>query len=444
MLKKGMCFLLIVGMLIGCQSSPQEEVNNHEETTTVSYQLHVDQTYIKNEQNEIVQLKGLSTHGLSWYPQYVNKETFENLKKDFQINTIRLAMYTQEDNGYCVGDENNREELKKLIDQGVQYTKELGMYVIIDWHILSDGNPLTHKEEAKAFFNEMSQKYNQKDHVLYEICNEPNHTSWQDIENYAKEVIPIIRKNDQNALIIVGTPTWSQDVDSIKPLDDDNTLYALHFYADTHKDQLREKLKTALKNHIPIFVSEFGMCDASGNGDINSEETRTWLELLDKNHISYIAWNISHKDETSAIFQSDCTKTKDFLESDYSDSGNWLRQYFSGQKQINQEKTTDSTQVLVNTKRTNQWMENQNHMEQWEVSLKNNNEVKDYWTIKVTFDHSFEVSQYWNFDYQIDNQTLIIKPKDYNQHIGENETLKDLGMILKSDQELKVIKTSFE
>lgn len=121
MLKKGMYFLLIVGMLIGCQSSSQEEVNNHEETTTVSYQLHVDQTYIKNEQNEIVQLKGLSTHGLSWYPQYVNKETFENLKKDFQINTIRLAMYTQEDNGYCIGDENNREKLKKLIDQGVQY-----------------------------------------------------------------------------------------------------------------------------------------------------------------------------------------------------------------------------------------------------------------------------------------------------------------------------------
>ena len=35
----------------------------------------------------------------------------------------------------------------------------LDLYVIIDWHILSDNNPNIHKEEAKAFFTEMAIEY---------------------------------------------------------------------------------------------------------------------------------------------------------------------------------------------------------------------------------------------------------------------------------------------
>lgn len=32
------------------------------------------------------------------------------------------------------------------------------MYCIIDWHILSDGNPLIHKEQAKVFFEKNESK----------------------------------------------------------------------------------------------------------------------------------------------------------------------------------------------------------------------------------------------------------------------------------------------
>lgn len=40
-----------------------------------------------------------------------------------------LAMYTEEYNGYCSG--GNQAELRKLINNGVKYATELGMYVII-------------------------------------------------------------------------------------------------------------------------------------------------------------------------------------------------------------------------------------------------------------------------------------------------------------------------
>ena len=69
------------------------------------------------------------------------------------------------------------------------------MYVIVDWHILSDNNPQINKEESKRFFNEISSKLSGYNNVIYEICNEPNGgTTWADIKSYALEIIPIIRQ----------------------------------------------------------------------------------------------------------------------------------------------------------------------------------------------------------------------------------------------------------
>ena len=176
-------------------------------------QLKVKGTKIVNAKGKAFVIKGVSTHGLSWFPQYVNKKAFKTLKKK-GVNTIRLAMYTAEYNGYCTGDAANKKKLKNLIDTGVKAASELGMYVIIDWHILSDGDPLTYKNESKKFFKEIAKKYASKKNVLYEICNEPNGAGdWSKIKKYAKAVIKTIRSVNKKAIIIIGTPTWSQDVD---------------------------------------------------------------------------------------------------------------------------------------------------------------------------------------------------------------------------------------
>ena len=88
------------------------------------------------------------------------------------------------------------------------------MYVIIDWHILSDGNPQQNQKEALKFFKKMAKKYKNNTNVIYEICNEPNGgTSWSTIKKYAEKIIKGIRTYDKKAVILVGTPNWSQDVD---------------------------------------------------------------------------------------------------------------------------------------------------------------------------------------------------------------------------------------
>lgn len=289
--------------------------------------LHVKGTKLVDKKGHEVQLRGVSTHGLSWYPQYVNDKCFAQLHDKWGANVVRLAMYTEEYNGYCSGDAKNRSDLKKLIKKGVRLAKKHKMYVIVDWHILSDGNPNSHKKEAKAFFREMSREFKGYNNVIYEICNEPNNgTSWKEIKSYAKSVISTIRENDKKAVIVVGTPTWSQDVDqaAADPIKGENLMYALHFYAATHKADLRNKMTAAINKGLPVFVTEYGICDASGNGAIDKREADRWIQTMDEYGVSYIAWNLSNKQESSSIIKSSCPKVSGFKKSELSDEGRWL------------------------------------------------------------------------------------------------------------------------
>lgn len=287
--------------------------------------LSVKGTDLVDKNGKPFQLKGVSTHGLSWFPAYVNKEAFQDLA-GYGVNAIRLAMYTDDASGYCNG--GDQAQLKGLIETGVNACEELGMYAIIDWHILSDNDPMIHMEEAKTFFAETSKKYSGYDNVFYEICNEPNGgTNWETVKKYAETIIPIIREQDKDAIIIVGTPNWCQDVDvaSANPIQgESNIMYAVHFYASTHKQDIRDKVETARKNGIAIIVSECSICDASGNGTIDYEEAEKWAELIEKDNLSFFAWNLSNKDEQSALLKSSVSKTSGFTQDDFSETGTWF------------------------------------------------------------------------------------------------------------------------
>lgn len=296
--------------------------------------LHVENGKLTDENGNTVQLYGMSTHGIAWFPQYINYDSLRTLRDDWNTNCIRLAMYTAEYGGYCAG--GDKEQLKQLVKDGVSYATELGMYVIVDWHILSDCDPNQNKDEAIAFFREMAEVFADNDNVLYEICNEPNGgTSWDSIKSYAEEVIPVIRAQKPDAVILVGTPTWSQEIDkaAASPLDDSNVMYTLHFYAGTHKDDLRNRLETCVQNGLPVFVSEFGRCDASGNGANDFVSTTKWLELLNKYQISFCCWNLANKDESSSVFKASSTALSDWTDDDFNESGRWIRDYFRGMPQ---------------------------------------------------------------------------------------------------------------
>lgn len=300
--------------------------------------LQVKGTKLVNASGKEVQLRGVSTHGLSWFPEYVNQSAFTFMKKNWKVNVVRLAMYTAEYNGYCTGDAVNQKRLEKCIDDGVKYATNAGMYVIIDWHILSDGNPQQNQKQALKFFKKMAKKYKNDTNVIYEICNEPNGgTSWNTIKKYAEKIIKGIRTYDKNAVILVGTPNWSQDVDqaALSPVSkkyQKNVMYTLHFYAATHKEWLRDKAQNALNQGLPLFVSEFSICDASGNGGLDKTEAKKWLNFLDQNKISYVAWSLSNKAESSAFIKPNCSKTKGWSSKNLTAAGKWIVNWYKKAK----------------------------------------------------------------------------------------------------------------
>lgn len=296
--------------------------------------LNVKGTKLVDQYGKEIQIQGVSTHGINWDvgKPYVNYQSFQNLRDEWGVNCIRIAMYTQEYNGYCVTDEREKKDLLETIDSAVKYTKKLGMYIIIDWHVLSDQNPLKYKKEAKEFFRLMSKKYGKYKNVIFEICNEPNGaTTWNDIKVYAKSVIKIIRKNAKKSIIIVGTPTWSQDVDvaSMSPIKNSkNIMYAIHFYAATHQDYYMNKVKKAISNKLPVICTEFSGCEANGNGNINKSSLYKWLNYLKSNGIGYCCWSLSNKNESASLLKSNCLKKYGYKKADLSKMGKLLVEFY--------------------------------------------------------------------------------------------------------------------
>ena len=285
--------------------------------------LSVKGTDIVDYKGNLFQLRGVSTHSIYEYSEYINIDTFKELRDKWKINVIRIAMYSNPNDGYS-------SSLHEKVKEAVNYASELGLYVIIDWHILYDNNPNIYKEQAISFFKEMATEFKDNNNVIYEICNEPNgaDVTWiKDVKPYAEEVIGKIRNIDKDSIIIVGTPTWSQDVDIVADNKIDNysdIMYALHFYADTHKEQLRAKLTSAIEKNLPVFVSEFGISSADGNGNINKDEGDIWINLLNDYNISWVCWNLSNKNEASALLKNTCKKLYNFETEDLSQEGVWL------------------------------------------------------------------------------------------------------------------------
>lgn len=300
-------------------------------TTPVSQhgQLSVKNGQLVDKNGKGYQLRGMSTHGLTWFPEFVNESAFKTLRDDWNTNVVRLAMYVDEwGNGQCYM--GNKSGSLEMLEKGVDICIKLDMYVIIDWHVLNPGDPSKYTNEAKSFFETVSKRYAKYPNVIYEICNEPNGgASWSgNIKSYAEKIIPVIRKNAPNSVIIVGTPTWSQEID--KPLSDPlsykNVMYAFHFYAATHAG-LRSNVENCVAQGLPVFVSEFGTCDASGGGANDFNETQKWLSYFDKQGISYCNWSICNKDETCSVLRPGTSANGNWSESDLTENGKWIRNW---------------------------------------------------------------------------------------------------------------------
>lgn len=288
--------------------------------------LQVKNGKLCDQSGNPVQLKGMSSHDLKQYPFQTN--TLANLVRDWHVSVVRAAMYTDSYGSSYIRDPQVKQNVKLIVEEAIRND----VYVVVDWHILADGNPNRYKDQAKAFFEEMAGNYGGHPNMIYEICNEPNgaDVTWKEIKSYAGFIIPAIRAIDTNAIIIVGTDTWSQGIRAAAddPLDFPNVLYALHFYAGSHRGELRANADYALSRGAAIFVSEWGLTDYSGKGKLYHDEAGKWLAWMNQHQISWANWSFSNCDEGSAALNPGADMNGPWPMSDLSPSGIWIKSQF--------------------------------------------------------------------------------------------------------------------
>jgi aryl-phospho-beta-D-glucosidase BglC (GH1 family) len=270
-----------------------------------------------------VQLRGLSSHGLIWFPQYVNIRAMADLRSR-GANLFRAAMYADSlHEGY------NDNEISKrlnfsLMCLAIENALAADMYIIVDWHLLQDKNPLVTVEAARVFFNEISSRYPDQPGLIYEICNEPSgETTWADIQAYARQIIPVIRANAPRAVILVGTPNHSADLSKVReaPLDYENLMYAYHVYFDAAPgDDYQAKIDPMLDAGLGVFISEWGIGRLENSLE-GAAEVHGFLDYCRRRRISWANWSLSNKDESYSAVKPDCQKLSGWTDDDLTLSG---------------------------------------------------------------------------------------------------------------------------
>ena len=299
------CFVMTLSVCLLLQAQPVKQFG----------QLQVKGTQLCNAKGNPVVLRGMSLGWHNWWPRFYNAGTINWLHRDWNATVVRAAMGVEPKGGYISDPTGSLQKVKAVVDAAI---KE-GIYVIIDWHSHN-----IRLEEAKAFFTQMAKEYGKHPHIIYEIFNEPERQSWEEVKAYSEEVIKAIRSHDPDNIILVGSPHWDQDVHlaADAPLQGfSNLMYTLHFYAATHKQDLRNRASYALQKGLPLFISESAGMEASGNGALNEVEWTKWIEWAEHNKVSWVTWSVSDKNETCSVLNTTAASEGGWKEKDLKEAG---------------------------------------------------------------------------------------------------------------------------
>lgn len=297
----------------------------------VNGQLRVCGTKLCNQYNLPIQLRGMSSHGLQWYSQCLNTASLDALANDWQADVLRISMYIQE-GGY----ETNPRAFTDRVHSLIEEATARGMYAIVDWHMLSPGDPHFNLARAKTFFTEIANRHKNKVNVIYEVANEPSGVSWPTIKSYHEQIIPVIRAEDSDSVILLGTRAWSSlgvsdganesEVVS-NPVSATNVMYTFHFYAASHGTEYLSALSRAA-DQIPMFVTEFGTQRYTGDGKNNFTRAQEYLDLMRAKKISWVNWNYSDDRRSGAVFNRGTCPGGPFAgTSSLKPAGAWIRDH---------------------------------------------------------------------------------------------------------------------
>jgi len=293
------CVLLLLTSLVQAQS-----------TATLSQVSVKGNSFVTTDGKTIV-FRGLDTSDPDKLARdgHWNKEYFEAMKS-WGANMVRFPVHP------TAWRKQGKENYLKLLDQGVQWAAELGLYVIIDWHSIgnlrtemyqSDMYETTQKETLE-FWRTMATHFKGNTTVAcFELFNEPTvmngqigTCTWAQWKALNEEMITIIRANGSKAVPLVAGFNWAYDLTPVMndPINAEGVAYVSHPYPMKREKPWEEKW-TADWGHVakkyPVILTEIGFCGPDDKGahvPVISDESYgdAITKYADANGISYTVW----------------------------------------------------------------------------------------------------------------------------------------------------------
>ncbi|MGA2219596.1 MAG: cellulase family glycosylhydrolase, partial [Terracidiphilus sp.] len=198
-----------------------------------------------------------------------------------------------------------------LLDQAVQWSTDLGMYVDIDWHSignLKEGlfqEPIyeTNLQETLNFWRTMAAHYNGNHTVaFFELFNEPTNFSgklgsmtWDEWRAINEEMITLIRAYDKETIPLVAGLDWAYDLAPIRdsPVRAQGIGYVTHPYPNKRTRPWEGKWDEDFgfaAGRYPVIATEIGFSEQYGSKADNDAYANDITKYLDSKGISWIAW----------------------------------------------------------------------------------------------------------------------------------------------------------
>lgn len=241
--------------------------------------------------------------------QHWNKEYFE-VMKSWGANLVRFPVHPS------AWRKLGKDKYIALLDEGIKYAGDAGMYVIIDWH--SIGNLKTEKfqnesynttrKETMEFWDIMSEKYKDNHTVaFFELFNEPTtyggklgECTWGEWKQMNEEMIKVIRDNGAQTVPLVAGFNWAYDLTPVAndPVNAEGIGYVSHPYPMKRPKPWEEKWTADwgfVAKKYPLILTEIGFCGEGERGahvPVISDESYgdAITNYTKQNSISYVVW----------------------------------------------------------------------------------------------------------------------------------------------------------
>lgn len=299
---------LLLLFLIGLIGFLPFSVNG--ETQTLS-RISVQGNQFVNEAGEIVVFRGLNTSDPDKLVKdgHWNKRYFQEMKS-WGATVVRFPVHP------IAWKRNGKKNYLAILDEGIQWATELGLYVIIDWH--SIGNlrsklyqaPMyeTNLRQTRKFWKIIAKRYGDNPTVaFYELYNEPTlaggkygSCSWQEWKSIMEKMIQLIRKKGGKGIPLIAGFNWAYDLRpvAIDPINAKGIAYVSHPYPQKRKKPWTDKWMKDwgfVKDKYPLILTEIGFCEAEAKGahiPVISDESYgvAITDFCDDKAISYVVW----------------------------------------------------------------------------------------------------------------------------------------------------------